>query len=71
MAKGAKEEYLIFVDKTKLLLVAHVLEDEPPDCLVNLNYEDIKTMLGRLGEKTGIKARPHDFRPGFDTSLLL
>ena len=48
-------------DKTKSLLVAHISEDEPSDYLFNLNYEGIKTMLRRLGEKTGIKARPTIF----------
>jgi integrase len=28
-----------------------------------------QTMLRRLGDKTGIVARPHDFRPGFATTL--
>ena len=69
MARGGKEGYLIFGDKTKSLLVAHISENEPSDYLFNLNYEGIKTMLRRLGEKTGIKARPHDFRRGFATSL--
>ena len=69
IGKGGKEGYLIFGDKTKSLLVAHISEDEPSDYLFNLNYEGIKTMLRRLGEKTGIKARPHDFRRGLATSL--
>jgi len=69
IGKGGKEGYLIFGDKTKSLLVAHITENEPSDYLFNLNYEGIKTMLRRLGERTGIKARPHDFRRGFATSL--
>ena len=67
--KKGKEGYLIFDDKTKSLIVAHILENEPSDYLFNLNYEGIKTMLRRLGENTGIKARPHDVRRGFATSI--
>ena len=67
--KKGKEGYLIFDDKTKSLLVALILENEPSDYLFNLNYEGIKTMLRRLGENTGIKARPHDVRRGFATSI--
>ena len=67
--KGDKEGYLIFGEKTRSLVVAHLLETAPSDFLFDLNYEGVKTMLRRLGDKTGIKARPHDFRRGFATSL--
>ena len=67
--KGDKEGYLIFGAKTKCLIIAHLSENEPDDYLFDLNFEGIKTMLRRLGDKTGIKARPHDFRRGFATSL--
>ena len=67
--KGGKEGYLIFGETTKTLVVAHLSENGPTDHLFNLNFEGIKTMLRRLGEKTGIQARPHDFRRGFATSL--
>jgi len=67
--KAGKEGFLIFGEKTKSLVVAHISENDPTDLLFNLNFEGIKTMLRRLGEKTGIQARPHDFRRGFATSL--
>jgi len=67
--KGGKEGYLIFGAKTKQLVSNHLSENAPDGYLFNLNFEGIKTMLRRLGDKTGIKARPHDFRRGFATSL--
>ena len=67
--KGGKEGHLIFGAKTKRLISDHLSETAPDDYLFNLNFEGIKTMLRRLGDKTGIKARPHDFRRGFATAL--
>ena len=69
LGKGGKEGYLIFGAKTKALLVQHISENNPQDQLFDLNYEGVKTMLNRLGARTGIKVRPHDFRRGFATTL--
>ena len=69
MGKGGKEGFLIFGDKTKLLLTQHIAQNHPQDRLFDLNYEGVKSMLNRLGNRTGIQARPHDFRRGFATAL--
>ena len=67
--KGGKEGYLLFGPATQALLAEYIDECGPTDKLFTLNYEGIKTMLRRLGDKTGIVARPHDFRRGFATTL--
>ena len=69
VGKGNKEGFLIFGDKTKWFLSQHIAENMPLDYLFDLNFEGIKSMLDRLGSKTGIKVRPHDFRRGFATAL--
>ena len=69
LGKGSKEGYLMFGSKTKSLLVAHLAENRPETLLFDLNYEGVKTMLRRLGDRTGILVRPHDFRRGFATAL--
>jgi site-specific recombinase XerD len=69
LGKGNKEGYLIFGAKTKGFLLQHISENNPQDKLFDLNYEGVKSMLRRLGDRTGIQVRPHDFRRGFATAL--
>ena len=69
VGKGGKEGFLIYGARTKEFLIQHITENNPKDGLFSLNYEGLKTMLNRLGAKTGIQCRPHDFRRGFATAL--
>ncbi|MCH8224358.1 MAG: tyrosine-type recombinase/integrase [Chloroflexi bacterium] len=53
MGKGGKEGFLIFGDKTKTLLAQHITQNHPQDRLFDLNYVGVKSMLNRLGNRTG------------------
>ena len=67
--KGGKEGYLVFGSATGELLTRHLLESRPHESLFGLNFHGLKSMLRRLGERTGIKCNAHSFRRGFATEL--
>ena len=67
--KGGKEGYLVFGAATEELLTRHLRESRPYESLFSLNFHGLKSMLRRLGERTGIKCNAHSFRRGFATEL--
>ena len=67
--KGDKEGHLVFGPTTKRFLTAYIEEAKPTDTLLGLTTQGLKTVLRRLGQKTGIKCNAHSFRRGFATEL--
>ena len=69
MGKGGKEGYLVFGATTEALIARHLQEAQPNESLFGLNAHGLKTMLWRLGIRTGINCNAHRFRRGFATEL--
>ena len=67
--KGGREGHLVFGPTTKQFLAAYIDEAKPTDTLLGLTTQGLKTVLRRLGQKTGIKCNAHSFRRGFATEL--
>ena len=69
LGKGDKEGYLVFGAKTNAIMADYIREARPAGNLFGMNSEGVKTMLQRLGQRTGIKCNAHSFRRGFATAL--
>lgn len=69
MGKGNREGYLVFGEKTRNLLVAHIQDAQPTGKLFDLTSFGLQVMLYKLEKRTGIKCCAHSFRRGFATEL--
>ena len=67
--KNRKQRWLIFGPNTQKLLARYIGEVSPRGTLFGLNQWGVKSLLDRLGRKTGIHCNSHSFRRGFATEL--
>ena len=67
--KNRMQGCLIFGPNTQRLLARYMGEVSPQGSLFGLNQWGVKSMLDRLGRKTGIHCNSHSFSRGFATEL--